>query len=223
MHIYKFSLPEGSDLKPYFYGAEAQISVTYRGTDLITLGMFILGEKMSLRRGVLGTTLVVNSPQPTLCYDHTTRIRRAISEHSVRYDELTENLSHFERMPINPTTRNMIQAQARSSFDQTRERMRQITERTLPIETSWAEGIHNQYYDGLVREMGINVRVDENLRPNEMAVISTTPSMPIFTQGVVNIGGNQYTINSNGYASLSTGEQVRIAPNGSIINIHGID
>lgn len=226
MHIYKFSLPEGTELKINYYGAEAQIRVTYRDLLIDLLGVLILGEKTVVRRGVLGTSFVVSSPEPGYRCDLTSKIRRFIRSYDEGHGQLRENLRHLEGMPINPTTMNLINEQSRRVFDETRERLRRTAERHRPVETEYTEqlfrrsqeALHNQAYDGLVREIGINpaitIRADENLRPNEMAV---------FTQGVVNIGGNQYTINGRGYASIRTEEQVRIAPNGSILHLLDID
>jgi hypothetical protein len=46
--------------------------------------------------------------------------------------------------------------------------------------------------------------------------------MAMATSGLTNIGGNNYTINRDGYARLVTGEPIRIAPNNGIVHIHGI-
>ena len=236
MHIYKFSLPDGSDLKVNYYGAEAQIRVTYKDQLVALLGVLILGEKTIIRRGVMGTSFVVSSPEPGYRGDLTSRIRRHIKEYDEGYGQLRENLKHLEGMRINPTTMHMINEQARQVYDQTRERMSRVAEQIRPMEQAWAEqvsglfqeGLQAQAYEYLVRESGINpaitVRVDENIRPDEM-IVTTSPSlatMAMSTSGLANIGGNSYTINRDGYARLVTGEPIRIAPNNGIVHIHGI-
>jgi hypothetical protein len=232
MHIYKFSLPEGSDLKVNYYGAEAQIRVMYKDQLVALLGVLILGEKTIIRRGVMGTSFVVSCPEPGYRCDLTSRIRRHIKEYDEGYGQLGENLKHLEGMRINPTTMHMINEQARQVYDQTRERMSRAAEQIRPMEQAWAEqvlgrsreALHSQSYDQLVNGLGITIRADENIRPEEM-IVTTSPSvatMAMATSGLTNIGGNNYTINRDGYARLVTGEPIRIAPNNGIVHIHGI-
>lgn len=235
MHIYKFSLPEGTELKVNYYGAEAQIRVAYRDQLIDLLGVLILGEKTVVRRGVLGASFVVSSPEPGYRCDLTSKIRRFIRSYDEGHGQLRENLRHLEGMPINPTTMNMINEQARQAYDQTRERMSRAAEQVRPMEHAWTEqvfgrsreALHNQSYDQLVRDLGINpaitIRADENIRPDEMFVIPPSlATMSMSANGLVNIGGNNFTVDRNGYARMVTGEPIRIAPNNGIINIHGI-
>lgn len=124
MDIYKFSLPEGCDLKLRTAQAQANLVLMYKGTNLYTMASFILGEKVSLRRGILGSAIVVSSPDPFYYYDQTKKIRNLIANYSTGYEELNVNLRHFEGMPINPMTTEMIRSQAQQTFRQTAERMR---------------------------------------------------------------------------------------------------
>lgn len=228
MNVFTFSLPEGCDLKLVSYGASASVNATYKGREFMHLATTILGEKISVRRKVRGVSFVVNSPDPVNHYDLTYVIRRKVAEEESGIGQLRENLKHLEGMPINPATMHLIQEQARNSFDQTRERMRRMAEYVRPVEAAWTEqmfrpsreAIHNQSNDLLASDLGISVRIDENLGPNEMVFVR--PSMSVSTRGSVRIGENRYTINPNGLATMDSGEQVRIAPNGDILNIHGI-
>lgn len=234
MNVFTFSLPEGCDLKLVSYGASASVNATYKGREFMHLATTILGEKISVRRKVRGVSFVVSSPDPVNHYDLTMVIRRKVAEEESGIGQLRENLRHFEFSPINSTTMNMIQEQARNSFDQTRERMRRMAENVRPMEAVWTEqvfgrsreAIHNQTYDSILRDIpagiaGISVRVDENLGPNEIAFFQPTAS--VLTSGVVNIGENRYAINGNGLANMSTGGSVRIAPNGNILHLLDVD
>lgn len=123
MHIYKFSLPEGCDLSLQIERARAHVRVTYKGEFLHPVDSFILGQKISLRRGILGTSFVVDNPAPVRVFDLVSTIKDSISLYNSVYGDLNRNLKHLEGMPINPATMDMIRAQAQQTVRQTTERM----------------------------------------------------------------------------------------------------
>lgn len=226
MDTYKFSLPEGSDLKLRTYGAEAHLIVTYEGCDIFTGAILILGEKLAIRKGVLGNTLVVNTPDPLNTYNWANSIRRGIREHNEQKErraererrdaELRESLKHLEGMQINPTTRNMIAEHAQRSYDDTVRRMRE------------AEIRQNTWYNGAIHSspgVGIRdfvVREDSLISPNQMIAIDPNASVGVLTSGVVNVNGDRYVINNGRGYRASDGQPVEIVHSGSAITINSL-
>lgn len=204
MNIYKFSLPEGSDLKLSTYGSESYVSVTYRGQQLLTLGEFILGEAITVRRGILGSSFVVSSPDPVVHLEMTDRIRRRIQDSFTLYDELTNNLKHLEGFPTNGNTMSAIRQQAQTAFDRTRERMR--SQRTQ--EMFYAEAVEASRD----RILGIN--------PYEMTY--TPQAMAMLTRGTIRIDGRTYVVNGGETFRADTGDQVLINEHGYAVNINSV-
>lgn len=210
MNIYKFSLSEGCDLKLSTYGAESYVGVTYRGQQLLTLGEFILGEAITVRRGILGSSFVVSSPDPVTHIDLVDRIRRRVRENSTTYEDLANNLKHLEGFSVNETTGYMIRQQAQMAFDRTRERMR--SERTQAM-----------YYQEAVEASRHRIHgtlVDTSPWSDEMAF--TPQAMPLPTRGVIRVGGRDYVVHSGTVYREDTGGQVQINEHGYAVNINSV-
>ena len=130
MKIHKFIVPHGCDLKLDLDGVFANIRITHEKATVCRLtDTFLLGEKISFRRGVYGVTLVIDSPGEREYVDWRREIPNLL-ERKIRRDEedarlraeLARNLDHL-RVDGTSGLPSFAQEIARNSFRATRERM----------------------------------------------------------------------------------------------------
>lgn len=98
MHIYKFTLPEGCDLTLRKDGAIAEIWVSYDSYRAAFVCDFLLGEDVKVRRGIGGTTFVVNNRNPLYAENLVERIRSQVflyKRELQEKEELTRSMNHL--------------------------------------------------------------------------------------------------------------------------------
>lgn len=225
MNVYTFSLPEGCDLKLRTDWANVYLYVTYRGNEVLEMPAMILGEKISLRKTVRGTSFVVSSPDPVNNYDYVRRISRFVSTYGDEYAELNKNLSHLVGTPMGTAARNRMIETAQRTFDDTRERIRR--------EQVIRELVHVGSYDQVWQDVSIpravtsitipsleigGIPVVEDPSIPEGTVFATTPWI---TRGIVDFNDVRHVIQESGIFRMDSGASGQILANGDLTTVLG--
>lgn len=222
MNVYTFSLPEGCDLKLQTYWTSASVHVVFKDRTLCVIDTFILGEGVSVRRGILGTSIVSKTPDPVSHYDFSRHIRNALKNHqdNCEAQEMLEaNLKHFEGMSVDSQTLSMLRSTAQASFDQTRERIRRTAEASLLNERQWVSQALSFPTDMVATEASLQNERQWGFQAIDPPVATTAPQ--VFEAEVL-VNGVRHVLVDNGTYRAATGQQIQITASGRFVNVHDI-